>query len=922
MAGPNLPGENKKNAIEEERDQGVDLRRNEKPDPAVSVGLTAEEIGMSAKTTNSLQDATKLKHDNSTPSGQEVKEELDSTSHIYASGLDGDAAIQQYNDAMSGAADGRIAGTIFENIEIEKKRIEENRRNNVARDIASLYNIATIQGFEAALTETKNDLNEVKAEAHNEREYVNEIVARYEERIEELQERIDGNADEFAALREKSASGQELTEDEALQLRRFEAEINLRDALREECHNLVRDMNGIIDNVEQTEARIAQIEAEIAEVKRNGGQPSEALQQRLIDANGELATHRDALHSAHARHETSAQVESSLEAFFEQAQAAPTAARQFTHEENLAQVEFMEYVAQAQVDGSFDMVELQKMDELLTATGVDEVNKEAADAFKSGGIAAMAGTGIGIKRPDGEIVYGEEATAFLTQMYEAAKDAVSDVGEAISDGYDNVKNMIFGREAEAQEQGQIVYERATFLNEKMTTGTEQERDEARIGAAILGSNQSMLPEVITDSQGREVYKDYESGNDRSYYYMDESGEKQFYDPNSAEVDSFEQFQSAARDPNVLASSSDAMFSTSEFSTPDSGLFSPVSQTPISGLPTPEANQFGMNDRGQPMIFKNNAGDMSTYQAKWERMQAQEAKSEIQGEISGLYDKIDELNALSAINGAQAQELNDLQQQFDSGKIDEQQLADRLTALTEEAQKNQLEVAATTDSVQTDSDNAWTEDQHLTLEADEEHIEFSPAVINQIENSTITREGLDQALSGSSPEVRAKIEDELKRTGIEIKEPENEPVASMAPTSDNANTLTNNAMTFTPIPGSNISAPVQSIDTSTPSFDSNGVYAAGMAAIGSFADSLFGLEGEPTPSYAAGPINNGTANLNVSPSNEFGQTPNQDAPSPSSSSGAPSLAEQQRLQQDALEQRMQELEAARLAQGGGMSGGGV
>ena len=187
---------------------------------------------------------------------------------------------------------------------------------------------------------------------------------------------------------------------------------------------------------------------------------------------------------------------------------------------------------------------------------------------------------------------------------------------------------------------------------------------------------------------------------------------------------------------------------------------------------------------------------------------------------------------------------------------------------------------------------------LTLQADPEFINASAKVAAQIENGTVTRQNLDQALEGASPELVAKIEDSLKRQGIEIQEPDNAPTNQI----DQPTPAEIAAETVTPIGTVSYNLigvrdiPRPAINDATYDAPTNGIYAAGIAYMGSVLDD-YPDQNEPNASYIT-PINNNTANL-VAATNQFSQALSQTPGTQTTPQQQPQLTpeeQQMRLQQ--------------------------
>ncbi len=931
MAGPNLPGdinrkEEDKTAIEKEQEQGVDLRRNDDPEPAVMAGLSSDEIGLSARSTGELNDASKIKPSNSQPSSQDLKEEQDAVDHVYAGGMETNAAREQYNDAMSGAGDGRVSGTIFDNIEQQNMKAEEERKKELARAAASYGALDSWDGFFQRYDAVYKDMEVAEKDWERARREVDEAIESMDEDINKLNEQIDHLKPNGEAARLKQERGEELSPTEELQLAQYETAIAARDSLVEEKALMVESLAEIRSDMREKRALLREFRAKEA----RGEELTEDDVAAMEQLRGEMHGLRNDIKNIQTRAETAQTSYVAVGTMFDQSsqRLKDEGKPEYTQSELLAQQEFIRDMAAARKDGALDEAEIRAMADTMGRTGLAQKDPETFAQFTQGVASQLDQTGLGVRitNEDGttSTVYGDSAKEELARISEKIKaeyDALKNDADALNDNIAGIETERNELQAARQISLDKVYESSNIVTKALTTGTEEERDNARIAKETVGDNMSILPQVIEDANGNTVFKDYD--NDRSYYYMNDNNERVYYEANDPQIDNFENWE----DGQLYSSA--AKMSVAPQSSPVEGLFS--SSSAMSSI--------AMKPNGEeivrPRAFGNNMANYGVYLAEYERKSELVNAEQIASQISDLNTQIAELESIKGLGEEKMEEIGDIIAQVESGQIDAAQAQERLEAIKNSPEVLALQNAADKngDSVQDSSADEWSATESMTLEASDSYLSLSGKIKDQIEGSSINRNTLDEILSGASDVDREQALAYLERQNISIEDPENDmqqPEPTMdatmdanfdaqepEPSTQAAQNLANNAVQFMVIPG--ISAPQQSIAAYTPAPDPNGIYAS-PTAYQSFADTLDAPPDGPTPSYME-PVQNGTKDLTVSPSNQSADAFSGRAPTQPTTSLTPQ-EEQLRLQQELLEARARELEMARQNELGANSGGGM
>jgi len=320
-------------------------------------------------------------------------------------------------------------------------------------------------------------------------------------------------------------------------------------------------------------------------------------------------------------------------------------------------------------------------------------------------------------------------------------------------------------------------------------------------------------DVIKDGDN-EVYVDRgQNGAEDTYYYLNDDGTKNSYDPSNPEdAAKIARFEAESNPPQFspvpqLTSSFNAIQGLQPMSSPI--LASNLQSTPVN------AKRFANEDAGG-----------STYQATAEKDLASDAI---------IADK---------------SELDDLQQ------IKEKVANNEMSQQEAEIAIANVQGQSSTDSTASGGDN-WSGQDGLALETSEDMQIGLEKVYAQVEGGTITQDNIDSALGAdASPELRAKIEQSLENDGYKIINPDE-------PNADNnvEENVSNNLTASYPVVGIG-PFEVPQIQTQQPQTDPNGVYPSGNYS--SFADNEFN---DTNPSFAKGyeptyaePTNNGTENI--------------------------------------------------------------
>ncbi len=207
MADPIIPGDKKNEAdkntpIEAAQEDPTPTLDQDDAKPAVMVGLSADEIGLSAKQDTPKQTPYGIQN----PSAQDLKNTQDEEQSIFtASPKSAQLAEEQINKGRQGAAHGHIAGVMGATQETVRLEEEKKKERTMALNLAAIAMSAEMQAAYAQLDKDLSEMednvqdisvdfealaqetNEVIAEMQVQREAAAADLARYEQELIELQ---------------------------------------------------------------------------------------------------------------------------------------------------------------------------------------------------------------------------------------------------------------------------------------------------------------------------------------------------------------------------------------------------------------------------------------------------------------------------------------------------------------------------------------------------------------------------------------------------------------------------------------------------------------------------------------------------------------------------------------------------------------
>ncbi len=130
MADPKIPGDKKNNQTDENNLLGLGQDNltpkldQEDAKPAIMAGLSADELGLSAKT---APNTPQTPDGQQNPSAQDLKNDQDQTESVFtASPNSNSVAYEQINKGLQGASEGHIAGVM--GASQEKIRLDEQKK--------------------------------------------------------------------------------------------------------------------------------------------------------------------------------------------------------------------------------------------------------------------------------------------------------------------------------------------------------------------------------------------------------------------------------------------------------------------------------------------------------------------------------------------------------------------------------------------------------------------------------------------------------------------------------------------------------------------------------------------------------------------------------------------------------------------------
>lgn len=466
MAEPTNPGQN--TGDEEEQERLFDGNDPDEVKETVAAGLTSEEIGINALSSDELSDPTRPEnHAGGEKSAQEVTNELDESAQGYASGHDsGVSQKEQYDVAMSGAAIGRHEGTYFDEIQQQRElKLREERRNIAVRAVTTYAQLLNF-GYQIGqdLAETAADVAETASRVAETERVMNEVLEQYDDTIEEKQNRID-------ELLERQRDGS-LSDAEMAELTTTQTQVDnlqmVRDALANERDQLVEDQRNSEQALAEAQQAYNEKMEEVREAQRTGEGDIDALRRELAD----LGTRRDELDAQNVR--VNKRVDFALEGAeqYEQLRMALTSP-ELNQSPDAAQAvsAFAAEFINARADGEISQDDMTRIRARLQDPNMPEQAKVGiAEALQ----ASIAGSGVGVQQADGTYVYGQDALdTLLGGLQREVEAADTDYAEISSDATQTIS--------------QLESQRATLQDELTAHREELEAIENGTSALLLGA---------------------------------------------------------------------------------------------------------------------------------------------------------------------------------------------------------------------------------------------------------------------------------------------------------------------------------------------------------------------------------------------------------------------------------------------------
>ncbi|MGN7438650.1 MAG: hypothetical protein ACTHOO_08410 [Alcanivorax sp.] len=435
MAEPTNTSQN--TGDEEEQNRLFDGNDPDEVKETVTAGLTSEEVGINALSGAELSDPTRAEnHAGGEKSAQDVTNELDESAQGYASGHDsGVSQKEQYDVAMSGAAEGRHEGTYFDQVQEQKEFREREERKNIAVRAVTTY---------AALLDYVNDLGQDLDDAAKD---VAETASRVAETERLMNEQIDMIDQEIAEqeqlIQEMEARGLETQTDyvayETAQ-ERLKGLQMIREAVANEKDELVNAQRESEQALAETRQAFEQKRQEVVEAERTGEGNIEELRQELEGLRGQLQEVELANDRVNQRVEFALQGSQQYRQLMDymtsdEHDLAPGTIQDLS--------EFTASFINARSDGVIDQDEIAAIRSRLQDSSMSDQAKQGIERALEASIAS-SGVGVATGQLDADgnqiYAYGEDATAALlsglrTEITEADTDYAdvsSDASAAVS----------------------------------------------------------------------------------------------------------------------------------------------------------------------------------------------------------------------------------------------------------------------------------------------------------------------------------------------------------------------------------------------------------------------------------------------------------------------------------------------------------
>jgi len=464
MAEPTNPGQN--TGDEEEQERLFDGNDPDEVKETVAAGLTSEEIGINALSSDELSDPTRPEnHAGGEKSAQEVTNELDESAQGYASGHDsGVSQKEQYDVALAGAAIGRHEGTYFDQIQEQRElKLREERRNIAVRAVttyAQLLNFGYQLGQD--LAETAADVAETASRVAETERVMNEQLEMLDDKIAEQQRIVD----ELMA-RGDSLNAQETVALDTAQLRVDNLQM-VRDAIANERDILINDQRESEQALAEAQQAYDQKMEEVREAERTGQGDLDTLKQELEALGADLAE----VDAQNAR--VNQRVDFALqgtEQYRQLAEAITSPDSDLSPDTVQALSSFTAEFINARADGEISQEEMTAIRARLQDPNMPE---EARVGIAQTLQASIASSGVGVRQADGTLVYGDAA---LDTLLDGLRGEVT----AADTDYAEISNEA------TQTISQLESQRDTLQEELAAHREELEAIENGTSALLLGA---------------------------------------------------------------------------------------------------------------------------------------------------------------------------------------------------------------------------------------------------------------------------------------------------------------------------------------------------------------------------------------------------------------------------------------------------
>lgn len=437
MAEPTNPGQN--TGDEEEQERLFDGNDPDEVKETVAAGLTSEEVGLNALSSDELSDPTRAEnHAGGEKSAQDVTNELDESAQGYASGHDSDVSQkEQYDVALSGAAIGRHEGTYFDEIQQQRElKLREERRNIAVRAVttyAQLLNFGYQLGQDlaeaaAAVAETGSRVAETEQVMNEQLEMLDDKIAEQQRIVDELNEKDFLNAQETVAR-------------DTAQLR-VDSLQTVRDAIANERDILINDQRESEQALAEAQQAYNQKMEEVREAERTGQGDLDTLKQELEALGVDLAE----VEAQDAR--VNQRVDFALqgtEQYRQLAEAITSPDSDLSPDSVQAIAAFSAEFINARADGEITQEEMVKIRARLDDKYMpDEAKERIAGALQASIAASGVGVATGQLDADGNQIYayGQDASdALLSGLQKEVEAADTDYADISNEATQTISQL-------------------------------------------------------------------------------------------------------------------------------------------------------------------------------------------------------------------------------------------------------------------------------------------------------------------------------------------------------------------------------------------------------------------------------------------------------------------------------------------------